>query len=112
MQSSFVRGSQITFRATCLDATGNPFTPTEATLSISYVTANGQRDHATISMTIAGGAASRVWDSSVASDAMPVHWHIRASSPTEKVAQDGTFRLVAAEANPAPTQPDPAAPLS
>jgi hypothetical protein len=32
---------------------------------------------------------------------MPVHWHIRATSQSDGVAQDGVLRLVAAEANPA-----------
>lgn len=99
--TQFVRGSAITFRANCTDAAGQSFTPTSARLSLSYVSALlGARACCNLPMTIDGSEVSAVWDSSVASDGMPVVWHIRAGG----VAQDGTFRLTAAEANPAAPQ--------
>ena len=92
----FVRGSSINFVAKCLNKDGNPVTPTDAELHLSY--ANGA-DY--ITMTIAGHIVSATWDSSPAVDSMPVAWHIRAWNAVDKVAQDGTFTLSAAEANPA-----------
>lgn len=93
----FVRGSAITFRATCKDQHGDPITPDSATLHLSYVeAATGKRVADSATMDIEGDTVSVVWDSSVASDGMPVVWHIRAAP----VAQDGAFTLTAAEANP------------
>lgn len=92
----FVRGSSITFRANCKDESGAAFTPTKATLTLSFATSAGR---ITTSLDMPGGVTT--WDSSAASDSMPVHWHIRASGGGEQVAQDGSFPLVAAEANPA-----------
>ncbi len=90
MPDTFIRGSHITFRAACKDAAGVAFTPSQATLHLSYATPTGR---VTSILDMPGAVA--IWDSSVALD-LPVHWHIRADS----VAQDGVFRLVAAEANP------------
>lgn len=99
-----IRGSTITFRATCLDADGAPLLPTEATLYLVYAPADGSHTRAreTIPLVVNGNVASCQWDSSVASAAMPVSWHVRAGSPgAEAVAQDGSFRMEASEANPA-----------
>jgi len=93
--TDFVRGSAITFRATCKNALGASITPDQATLSISYVL-NGVRVVDTIPMQIDGDTVSAAWDSSVASDTMPVIWHIRAAG----CAKDGSFVLSASAANP------------
>lgn len=93
--TDFVRGSAITFRATCKDMLGAPVTPDEATLIISYVR-DGARVSDSIGMDIAGDTVSTVWDSSVAADTMPVIWHIRAAG----CAKDGSFVLSASAANP------------
>jgi hypothetical protein len=98
--ASYVRGSSITFRATCLDAADANFSPTRAMLTLSYVSTAGQRVRRDVPMAIADSVVSCVWDSSQASDAMPVAWHIRASGGANKVAQDGAFTLSAAQANP------------
>jgi hypothetical protein len=97
--TTFTRGSAITFSARCLDAAGTPFTPDRAMLTLSFVSVTGERVRRDVPM-VCGPTVSAVWDSSVASDAMPVSWHIRASGAGGKVAQDGSFVLSAAEANP------------
>lgn len=93
--NSFVRGSTINFRASCTDAAGEPFTPAEAELSLSYVIASG-REHAQTrhTMMIAGNVVSCTWDSSVAAPGT-VTWNIRASG----VVQDGALVLTAMDAN-------------
>jgi hypothetical protein len=100
--TTFTRGSAITFRATCLDAAGQPFPALRAMLTLSYVSTAGERVRVDVPCRMDGANVSTTWDSSVASDAMPVNWHIRASgSAGAKVAQDGTFTLSASGANPA-----------
>lgn len=98
---NYVRGSAITFRATCSDAKGQPLTPTQAMLTLSYVSTAGVRVRQDVPMALSGPTVLATWDSSQASDSMPVNWHIRASDAAGgKVAQDGRFVLSAAEANP------------
>ncbi len=92
--TGFVRGSLITFKATCKSAIGAPLTPDRATLTVSYVHDSG-RIVETVPMSIEGDTVSAVWDSSVAADTMPVIWHIRAAG----CAKDGSFVLTALEAN-------------
>jgi hypothetical protein len=100
--TTFTRGSAITFKATCLDAAGAPFPALRAMLTLSYVSTAGERVRVDVPMaTVGTSRISTTWDSSQASDAMPVNWHIRASgSAGAKVAQDGTFTLSASGANP------------
>lgn len=94
-----IRGSTITFTATCLDASGAAVSPDTATLYLVYAPADGghTRTRQSVPMSVQGATVQGKWDSSVASAAMPVIWHIRAG----ETAVDGSFRLEAAEANPA-----------
>jgi hypothetical protein len=94
-----VRGSTLSFSATCLDPTGAPVTPNSANLYISYIRlTDGVRTKATVTMTVAGNVVSAVWDSSVAKDGS-VHYSIRALG-TNNIVQDGEITLTANEANP------------
>jgi hypothetical protein len=100
--TTFTRGSAITFKATCLDAAGAPFPALRAMLTLSYVSVQGERIRQDYPMAILGADVRKTWDSSQASDAMPVNWHIRASGASgAKVAQDGSLTLTAQAANPA-----------
>jgi hypothetical protein len=71
-------------------------------LTLSYVSTAGERVRVDVPCRLDGADVSVVWDSSAASDAMPVNWHIRASGTAgTKVAQDGSLILTASGANPA-----------
>lgn len=100
--TEFVRGTIITFEATCTDAAGAPVTPDSAAIYLVYKTGPYTRNvvEETLAMSISGSVASVDWDSSVASPG-GVRWSIRTSGP-DKIALDGTTILTANAANPAP----------
>lgn len=100
MSKYIARGNDITFRVTFYDVDNEVTAPSSAILWVSFLE-DGVEAEDEIEMTSEGGGLfSATWDSSIA-DAGPVHWHARSSGP-DKVAQDGSFTLVANDANPPP----------
>lgn len=97
--TTFVRGSTITFSATCADAAGAPVTPDSANLYLVYVSTAGEKVHTTVPMDVDGATVSATWDSSVADATIPLSWSIRTTG-VDKIATDGTVELTANEANP------------
>ena len=99
MSRHFARGNDITFELTFYDADQQVVSPTSATLWVSYQVDGVENEDELALVSDGQGVFSATWDSSVA-DAGTVDWHARSSEP--KIAYDGSFILVANDANPAP----------
>lgn len=95
--TTFVRGSTVDFSAPCLDANGNPATPSSANLHLVFVSPAGVRTKTTIAMAITGNVVSATWDSSVAAAGV-AYWNIEAVGSTT-IEQDGAIVLTANPAN-------------
>lgn len=93
-----VRGSSVSFSATCFDAAGAVMTPGSANLYLVYRTLSNGRASQTVVMSIALNVVSAEWDSSIAADGL-VTWSIRAIG-ADTIVQDGSLTLIANEANP------------
>jgi hypothetical protein len=99
MSLYIARGNEIFFEVTFLDINRQPMAPTAAMLRISFLT-GGARQTETINMTSEGeGVFTASWKSHVA-DPGPVEWHAYTSDHV--AAQDGSFQLIANNANPNP----------
>lgn len=97
---TFVRGSTVTFNATCTNSAGDAVEPDSANLYLRFMpAAAGPRTAVTIPMTVADNVVTASWDSSIAA-ADTIHWSIRTTGQ-DKIAQDGEISLTANEANPA-----------
>lgn len=100
MSKYFTRGNDIKVAVTFYDVDNNQSVPASATLYVTY-TVSGVAQTDQLAMTAdANGVFSAVWDSSQ-SDACEVYWHARSSAP-DKSAHDGSFVLLANDANPDP----------
>jgi hypothetical protein len=94
----FARGNEITFEITFFDKNRQPMAPPSANLYISYKD-GGTRTTASIPMVSAGsGLFTVTWDSAQA-DAGIIEWHARAGGG-DPAAEDGSFQLIANNANP------------
>lgn len=104
---AFVRGSIITFSATCVDKDGAAVEPDAATLYLVYTTPDGESTSTEIAMTVNGATVSAEWDSSVAKGGAnepvaateAVSWCIKTTG-ADKTAAQGVVPLLANAANP------------
>jgi hypothetical protein len=87
------------FSAAFVDKDGNPASPISATLYLAFTDLNRARQKVNVSMSIAGNVATATWDSSVASDCT-VQYSVKGTG-SNAIVQDGSFTLLANEANPA-----------
>jgi hypothetical protein len=99
MSLYIARGNEVFFEVSFLDINRQPMAPSAAELRVSFK-ASGARTTVTIPMVSGGGGVfTASWKSHVA-DPGPVEWH--AYTTDHVAAEDGSFQLVANNANPQP----------
>jgi hypothetical protein len=95
----FARGNEISFEVSFLDIDRQPMAPPSANLTVAFKV-DGVRTTVSIPMVSAGGGVfTASWKSHVA-DPGTVEWHARTGD--NSAAQDGSFQLIANNANPSP----------
>jgi hypothetical protein len=98
MSLYIARGNEVFFEVTFLDITRQPMAPPSANLYVSYKD-SGVRTTATIPMVSAGsGVFTATWNSAPADPGL-IEWHARAGGG-DPAAEDGSFQLIANNANP------------
>lgn len=96
-QEQYVRGSKVFFSAAIVDRTGAPVSPDSATLTLVFRGSDQVQQKVPITMAVNGNVAEVSWDSSVAAPGLVI-WSVKASG-ANAIVQDGSFTLVANEAN-------------
>lgn len=98
---TFVRGADIKFSATFVDASGSNLVPTAATLRITYLIETTPTT-VTFGMTDGGGGVwFYYWQSGVSYPGV-IQWFIDATGGLSTAVAQGQFALVANIANPNP----------
>jgi hypothetical protein len=97
MSLYIARGNEISWELSFLDANRQPMSPTSVVLRVSYKV-DGIRTTASIPMTSPGGGVFKAtWKSHVADPGI-IDWHV--STDDNVAAEDGSFQLIANNANP------------
>jgi hypothetical protein len=98
---TFIRGADIRFTATFVDAAGVVLTPTDATLNIAY-TISAVKTIDVIELEPSGNQWIGTW-SSTGSDVGQIDWFILGTGADNAAVNEGSFALVKNKANPDPT---------